>query len=191
MIHKIAVKTCHLNSFVRNFISLHMITNRMQQTAWFKSSNFLKASCTLKCHSGLMNKGSAIDVKSMSPVCVRNAIHLYLWVFKVLTVNGICLFWQLNGIWGVVVPPLRSQELQKVWPWNFYHMLVSIRRQEIKKNVDITGPVCKLQTKNILKTPDFWKCKRNFAGLSLLASEINPEKFRSISQRLTILQKSL
>ena len=30
-------------------------------------------------------------------------------VNKVLTVNGICLFWQLNGI-----PPLRSQEIQKI-----------------------------------------------------------------------------
>ena len=32
---------------------------------------------------------------------------------------------------------------------------------------------------------------RNFAGLSLLMSEINPENFRSISQRLAILQNNL
>ena len=32
---------------------------------------------------------------------------------------------------------------------------------------------------------------RNFEGLSLLTSEINPENFRSISQRLTILQNNL
>ena len=61
-----------------------------------------------------------------------NASSFYF--FYGLTVNGICLFWQLNGIWGgVVPPPLRSQELQKVWPWNFYQMLVYIRRHEIKK----------------------------------------------------------
>ena len=29
---------------------------------------------------------------------------------------------------------------------------------------------------------------RNFAGLSLLPSKINPENFRSISERLVILQ---
>ena len=61
--------------------------------------------------------------------------HLHLdWTD--LAVNGICLFWQLNGIWGVgVVPsPLRSQELQKVWPWNFYQMLLFIKRHEIEKN---------------------------------------------------------
>ena len=29
----------------------------------------------------------------------------YLPILRILTVNGICLFWQLNGIWGGVVPP--------------------------------------------------------------------------------------
>ena len=32
---------------------------------------------------------------------------------------------------------------------------------------------------------------QNFSGLSLLTSEINPENFRSISQRLAILQNNL
>ena len=32
---------------------------------------------------------------------------------------------------------------------------------------------------------------RNFAGLSLLTSEMNPENFISISQRLAILQNNL
>ena len=32
---------------------------------------------------------------------------------------------------------------------------------------------------------------RYFSGLSLLTSEINPENFRSISQRLAILQNNL
>ena len=65
-----------------------------------------------------------------------------------LTVNGICLFWQLNGIWGVIPPPpQRSKELQKVCPWNFYQILLSIRRHEITKIFSICGLVCKLQNK--------------------------------------------
>ena len=51
--------------------------------------------------------------------------------FLHLTVNGICLFWQLNGIWGGGNTLLISQKLQKVWLWNFYHVLVPIRRYKI------------------------------------------------------------
>ena len=53
---------------------------------------------------------------------------------------GICHFWQLNCFFGGgvlsdgVPPPLRYQELQKLYSWKFYQMLLSIRRHEIKKN---------------------------------------------------------
>ena len=73
---------------------------------------------------------------------------------------------------GVVPPPLRSQELQKVWPWNFYQMLVFIRRHEIKKFFDITGPVCKLQTK-IPKIPIFGNATSRHANLTKFCRNIN------------------
>ena len=78
--------------------------------------------------------------------------------------------------------PPRSQELQKLWPWNFYHMLVSIRRYEIKKAFDKSDK-CKLQTK-VLKLPIFKNAISrhatlpNFAGLSKLTSEINPQNLK-------------
>ena len=49
-----------------------------------------------------------------------------------LTVNSICSFWQLNSIWGWVVPPLRSRKPLDVWPWNFYQTSSSVRRHEIR-----------------------------------------------------------
>ena len=55
--------------------------------------------------------------------------NLVIWFrflsFKLfLSVNGICLFWHLNGIWGEGGYHLRSQKLQTAWLWNFYHLLV-------------------------------------------------------------------
>ena len=54
--------------------------------------------------------------------------------YQDLTVNSICSFWQWTSIWGVVPPPLRSQKLLNVWPWNFYQISSSVKRHEIKKN---------------------------------------------------------
>ena len=51
-----------------------------------------------------------------------------------LTVNSICSFWQLTGIWGMwKTIPLRSLELLAVWSWNFYLMSSTIGRHEFQK----------------------------------------------------------
>ena len=101
--------------------------------------------------------------------------------WKILTVNGICLFWQLHGIWGMVPPPMRSQELQKLWPWNFYQILVSTRRHEIKKIFDRTCLVCKLQTK-IPKDPIFGNATSRHANLTkfcrIVAIDVRNESWK-------------
>ena len=73
--------------------------------------------------------------------------------YDALTVNVISLFRQFNDIWRGWKHPIRSRELQKIWLWNLYQMLVSIRRHKIKK-IKITGLICKVQTK-IPKNPIF------------------------------------
>ena len=52
-----------------------------------------------------------------------------------LTVYGICLFWQLNGIWGDRKKTLRSRKLEKVWLWIFDHMFMPIWRHKIKNKL--------------------------------------------------------
>ena len=73
-----------------------------------------------------------------------------------LTVNSICSFWQLTGIWDgrAETPPLRSWELLDVWPWNFYQMSSTIGRHEIQNNFDITHLICKLQVRKFKKRLD-------------------------------------
>ena len=77
----------------------------------------------------------------------------------------ICLYWQLNGIWGI-------SGTTKGMAINFYQMLVSIRRHKIKKNVDTTGQVCKLQTKvpknQSIKNAISWHT--NFTNLCRIAT---------------------
>ena len=56
----------------------------------------------------------------------------------------------------------------------------------MKKEFDIIGPVCKLQTK-FPKTPIFGNATSRHANFAKLTLEMNPENFRSIFQRLAIL----
>ena len=60
-----------------------------------------------------------------------------------LTVNGICFFWQLHGIWGEGVRkhPPSTPEISKTtkWLWNFYQMFVPIWRHIIKKIFLLSG----------------------------------------------------
>ena len=93
--------------------------------------------------------------------------------FKSSTVNAICSFWQLKGIGGEGVDwkPLKVSEttlrvttkpLPKVFLWrslNYYRIPVT----------SVTS--------------------QNFAGLSILTTDINPENFRSIT--LAIYRKSV
>ena len=60
--------------------------------------------------------------------------------------------------------------------------------QNQKKNIDKSGPVCKLHSKMQLLGV---LASLNSAGLSILTSEMNLENFRTISQRLAILEKRL
>ena len=87
-----------------------------------------------------------------------------------LTVNGICSFWQCNSIWG---GHLRSRKLLNVWPWNFYQMLPTMRRHEIKKIFSINGLFCKswVKSPNTQNQPVSWN-PGNFAWLSILTSEV-------------------
>ena len=58
-----------------------------------------------------------------------------------------------------------------------------LKKARNQTNFDITARVCKLQTKGMLAS-------QNFAELPMLTSEINPEHFRSIFQKLAILQNN-
>ena len=118
-----------------------------------------------------------------------------------ITVNGICLFCQLNSIWegGWKQPhfPPKISKTVKVWLCHFYQMLVPIRRHKSKILFDITNLICKLQTK-IPKSPFLemqlpgMLTSRNLAGLSILISEMNHENLSSLSHyRQAILQNSL
>ena len=111
---------------------------------------------------------------------VKNHIDWIFWFFSriFLRLGGVILptnvLLTVNGIWGWKHPLLRSQKLKKVWIRNLYQILISIRRHKSKSNFfDITGTVCKLQTK-ILRNPNLemqllgMLTSQNFAELSLL-----------------------
>ena len=100
----------------------------------------------------------------------------------ILTVNGICLFWQLNDIGGggENTLPLRSRKLQKVWLWNFHHLLVPIWRHKIKKTSTYLAWPVNHRPKS--RKSRFFEMQlldmltlRNFAALSILTLEINLE----------------
>ena len=65
-----------------------------------------------------------------------------------------------------------------------------------QKKIDITGPVCKLQTK-ILKNPNFGNATSmhanftKFCRIVTIDVRMNSENSRSISKRLAILQNNL
>ena len=118
-------------------------------------------------------------------------IHYYQpWKYQIdiLTVNGICLFWQLNGILSDVGIHKEARNKKRRYIW------LGLYKEVLAENK--TSLVCKIQTKS-------WKSwflkmqlpglltSRNFSGGSVLTSQINLEIFRSISQRLAILQNSL
>ena len=77
-------------------------------------------------------------------ICLKNCsldFLNFLHEFKLLWgyISGrtwffdICIFCQLNGIWGVVPTPPKISGTTKGMTMNFYQMLVFIRRHEIKK----------------------------------------------------------
>ena len=78
-------------------------------------------------------------------------------------VIGICSFWQLNGIFGLVVPPcLRYPKLLNVWPWNFYQISKSMRRHEFFLNSETVflHLLCKLCPFSQNVAPKFWWMNR-------------------------------
>ena len=84
---------------------------------------------------------------------------------------------------------LRSRKPLDVWPWNFYQMSSSVRRHEIRRKLwqnpeSRKTRLLEMQLLGMLTS-------QNFAGLSLLTSEINTVNFRSISQNIAILQNNL
>ena len=80
--------------------------------------------------------------------------------------------------------PLRSRKLQRVWLWYFHQMLVPTWRRKMKKFYISKSRFLERQLLSML-------ISRNFSPLSILTLKINPEYFRSISERLIILQNNL
>ena len=78
--------------------------------------------------------------KFNSPKFLVNIHHLFI-----LTVNGICSFWQLADIWRVGNPPKISGTTGRM-AIKFYQMSTITGRHEIQKYFDITRLVCKLCT---------------------------------------------
>ena len=114
----------------------------------------------------------------------------YVSIFTHLVTFSECagtVFLTVNSIWGGGTTPLRSRKPLDIWPWNFYQMSNSVRRHEIRKKIwhNLTGLVSyrpKSRKTRFLEMQLLGMLtSRNFAGLSLLTSEINPENFRSIS----------
>ena len=109
--------------------------------------------------------------------------------FTILTVYGISLFRHLND-----TPSPRDLGNYNKYEYEIVaRCWYLLRGTKSKKKFDIAGPVCKLQTKIPIK-PIFgyellnMLISRNFAELTLLTSKVKPENFKSISQRLAIIQ---
>ena len=125
----------------------------------------------------------------------RSKVFLSAWNF-VLTVSSNCFFWQLPGIRGWWYHPRKISKTTGRMTMTF---LPDIRLNEEARNqkkINITWLVCKLQTK--IPKKRFLAMQLlgmltslNFAGLSILMSEIDPENFRPISSRLDILQNNI
>ena len=92
--------------------------------------------------------------------------------------------------------PPKFSETTKVMIMKFLSNVGIHKEARNQKFFYITCPVCKYRPKSrktrfLEMTLLGMLTSRNFAGLSLLTSEINPENFSSISQRLAILQNNL
>ena len=146
------------------------------------------------------------NVKNCMFLSVMHVTIIQRIKLMVIPINNIQLmvyrqmFWhRLTGKWGgggVVPPP----KLLGVWPWNFYQMSISMGRCKICKKIETSHLACKLWVCKVQKRSNSsflemyllgvvtWQ---NFAQLSILTSEIDCKNFRSISQRLTILQTSI
>ena len=107
--------------------------------------------------------------------------------------NGICLFWLLNGIWrgGCDLRNYKSYD-HEISPD------VGIHKGARNQKKILTHLAWPVNYRPISRKSRYLKTQllsmltsRNFAALSILTSKINPENFRSIFQRLVILQSNL
>ena len=71
-----------------------------------------------------------------------------------LTVNGICLSWQLNGILWMETPPPEISKTTKGMTVKFLSYVGTHMEAQNKKNSEMSDLVCKLQAK-IPKIPIF------------------------------------
>ena len=94
-----------------------------------------------------------------------------MWsVNPLLKINGICLFGQLNGIWGAENPP-KITKAKKGMTMNFLQDVDTHIRPKTIFFI-LTGPICKLQTK-IMKTPIFGNATARHANITKFCRIIN------------------
>ena len=85
----------------------------------------------------------------------NKGISKKLWFLMVN--DGICLFRQLNGIWGWILVTTKGMTMKFLPDVGIYK-----ETRNKKKNFDIISPVCKLQTK-VPKNPIFWNANSRHA----------------------------
>ena len=79
----------------------------------FFSFNCQINSITLNDLSGGRQTHMTVEITFSKWYCYLFIVLCRFDSLCLLTVNGICLFWQLNGIWGVVPPPPKNSGTTK------------------------------------------------------------------------------